>query len=189
MLEKSKDFEDIPDLYLIFITRRDFLKNGKGIYIVKRIAQGTNLVLDNGVHEFYVNLEVPAEDEDLRALQEYFKHSERTFENKAFSNLASRVNLLKGNRKGAENMNEFVEKLRTDGRTEEIVALIRKKMQKNWTPARTAELLELDEAYVETIMELIEDDPEATNYDIVIDLAFEEKRKANEKNEETEESK
>lgn len=170
MLEKSKDFEDIPDLYLIFITRRDFLKNGKGIYIVKRIAQGTDLVLDNGVHEFYVNLEVPAEDEDLRALQEYFKHSERTFEKKAFSNLASRVNLFKEDQKGVESMSGFAEELREEGRMMAIVAQIRKKYHKNYTPDQAAEALEQDKAYVEKVMEMIVEDPEATDYDIAYDL-------------------
>lgn len=184
MLEKSKEFEEIPDLYLIFITMWDFLKGGKGIYVVERIARGTRLVLDNGVHEFYVNLEVPAEDKDLRALQEYFKHSERNYESKSFPNLANRVNLLKEDKKGVESMSGFAEELRAEGREEgraegktEIVSMVRKKYHKNCTPAQAAEALELDEAYVEKVMKMITENPEATDYDIAFDLVCEKEDK------------
>lgn len=184
MLEKSKEFEEIPDLYLIFITMRDFLKGGKGIYVVERIARGTELVLDNGVHEFYVNLEVPAEDKDLRALQEYFKHSERSYESKSFPNLANRVNLLKEDKKGVDSMSGFAEELRAEGREEgraegktEIVSMVRKKYHKNCTPAQAAEALELDEAYVEKVMKMITENPEATDYDIAFDLVCEKEDK------------
>ena len=56
-LEKGNDFEAIPEVYLIYITKKDFIGRNKGINEIIRIVDGTGTILDNGVHELYVNFE------------------------------------------------------------------------------------------------------------------------------------
>ena len=60
-LEKGNDFEAIPEVYLIYITKKDFIGRNKGINEIIRIVDGTGTILDNGVHELYVNFEGAAD--------------------------------------------------------------------------------------------------------------------------------
>ena len=69
MLEKGTKFQDLPDVYMIYITEKDFLKKGKAIYHVHRIIRETNEIIENGYHEIYVNAEI----DDGTTLAEYMK--------------------------------------------------------------------------------------------------------------------
>lgn len=57
-LSPSEDFSDLPDLYMIYLTRRDFLKQRKTVYHVERQIEETKLCVNNGYHEIYINAEV-----------------------------------------------------------------------------------------------------------------------------------
>lgn len=57
LLEKGAQFDQISEVYLIYITEKDFIGAGKAINEVDRTIRGTRQILDNGVHELYVNFE------------------------------------------------------------------------------------------------------------------------------------
>lgn len=61
-------YDELPDLYLIFVTEKDFLNVRTGITRIVRIIKGTDRQIENGVHEIYANLEYPAEDEEITRL-------------------------------------------------------------------------------------------------------------------------
>ncbi len=66
---KGIKFKDLPNIYMIYITEKDFLKGGKVIYHVNRVLFETGKVVDNGYYEIYVNGEV----DDGATLAEYVK--------------------------------------------------------------------------------------------------------------------
>ena len=59
-LQKKKDFKDLPETYIIFITENDYLGYGKPLYRVRKIfdctdSDGNNLPFDDGCNILYVN--------------------------------------------------------------------------------------------------------------------------------------
>ena len=54
----NDDFSKLPDLYMIYLTLRDFIGQNKTIYHVERQIIETKSYLDNGYHEIYINAEV-----------------------------------------------------------------------------------------------------------------------------------
>ena len=51
-------FDDLPDLYMIYLTRKDFLKQNKAIYHIERQIKETKNYVNNGYYEIYINAEV-----------------------------------------------------------------------------------------------------------------------------------
>ncbi len=51
--DKGIKFEQVPDAYVIYISRNDFFEEGKTIYHVDRVLRETGKVVDNGFYEIY----------------------------------------------------------------------------------------------------------------------------------------
>ena len=62
-------FDNVPDLYMVYLTKRDFFKKGKTVYRIERYIEGTGEKVDNGYHEIYVN----AENDDKSEIAELMK--------------------------------------------------------------------------------------------------------------------
>lgn len=57
-LAKSQNFDDLPDVYMIYLTNKDIFKRGKAVYHVERVLDECNEKVSNGYHEIYINAEV-----------------------------------------------------------------------------------------------------------------------------------
>lgn len=57
-LSPNQNFSELPDLYMIYLTLRDFIGLGRTIYHVERQIAETQSYLNNGYHEIYINAEV-----------------------------------------------------------------------------------------------------------------------------------
>ena len=67
-LEKGVSYDELPDLYLIFITEKDFFAHKLGIYYVERRLKNIGNTVDNGIHEIYANLECECGNEKINEL-------------------------------------------------------------------------------------------------------------------------
>lgn len=56
--EKGVRFEELKDIYIIYISKFDLFGKGKTIYHIKRIIEETRGIVENGVHEIYVNTKI-----------------------------------------------------------------------------------------------------------------------------------
>lgn len=90
--EKGIDFKDIPDVYLIYLTKFDVFGKGRTTYHINRTIQETGDMVDNGFHEIYVNAEIDDGSETAQLMQ-YIRHTEGR--NEAFKKLSDRVQYLK----------------------------------------------------------------------------------------------
>lgn len=54
LLEKGKNFEELPETYVIFITEHDVLGKDKPLYHIGRYIFDTNEMFDDGSHILYV---------------------------------------------------------------------------------------------------------------------------------------
>lgn len=52
--EIGEMFENIPEIYIIYISEFDFLKECKTIYHIEKIIKETGTLVDDGVHEILV---------------------------------------------------------------------------------------------------------------------------------------
>ncbi|MDE6625589.1 MAG: hypothetical protein K2K56_04380 [Lachnospiraceae bacterium] len=51
-------FDQILDLYMVYISENDFIGGGKTIYHVDKVIRETGGAIDDGVHEVYVNTKI-----------------------------------------------------------------------------------------------------------------------------------
>lgn len=158
-------YDELPDLYLIFVTQKDFLNVRTGITRIVRMIKGTNRQAENGVHEIYANLEYPAEDEEVTRLLQFIRDTnDPGISRDGFRNLSERVEYLKNETGGAKKMCELLEKEwcegveegRKEGRKEgEMLHLIHqvvKKCNREIPVESIADALEEEEAMVERIL-------------------------------------
>ncbi len=54
-LDKGQKFTDLPETYVIFITKNDVLGYGNTVYTINRYIEGINQPFDDGQHIVYVN--------------------------------------------------------------------------------------------------------------------------------------
>lgn len=116
--DTGNKYDRLPELYLIFITKKDFLCVQTGMAEVVRIIRGTDRVVENGVHERYVNLEYPVADDELNRLLTYVRDTEGEVSATGFENLMNRVNYLKRESRGVKDMCMILEEEWQDGHKE-----------------------------------------------------------------------
>jgi len=94
--EKGIDYKELPDVYIIFISKFDTFNEGRTIYHINRIIEETGTIVENGTHEIYVNAAID-DKSDIAELMQYFKKS--VGEHQKFQKLCNRENILKKHRK------------------------------------------------------------------------------------------
>lgn len=164
-LGTGMEYEELPELYLIFITEKDFLCIGEGIVEVARVIERKGNRVDNGVHEIYANLEQPADDERKQRLLSFIKDTNNTdIPTEGFENLAARVRHLKSEEGGIRFMCNVIERERAEGYAEgkeegreegswlHLIRLTMKKRDKGMGTQEIADLLEEDETTIERIV-------------------------------------
>lgn len=105
-VEKGLDYKDLPDVYVIFISKFDVFHENRTIYHIDRVIQETGTVVENGTHEIYVNTAVD-DKSDIAELMQYFKKS--VGEHPKFPKTCNRVNYFKQTQEGASLMCKVVE--------------------------------------------------------------------------------
>ena len=124
-------FNDIVELYIVYISEFDFLKGGKTIYHVDKVLRETGTVVDDGLHEIFVNTVID-DGTDISELMACFMKKE--VKNPKFPALSAEVSRLKETEGGARAVCEVMEryeKIAVDKalkkeRTERIMNNIRK---------------------------------------------------------------
>lgn len=144
ILKKGQKFRELPDIYHIFITMSDFIGGGRTIYEVFRTVReadgqiNTQYPMDNGVHEIYINLEIPlGDDSELEYLLRYIKETTIENEDSRFPHIISSVNACRkeGCNMKYYNSHEFFEEGRKEGREDGLRegknSIIRKMLSMN----------------------------------------------------------
>ena len=127
ILKKGQKFQELPDIYHIFITMSDFIGGGRTIYEVFRSVREpdgqltSQYPVGNGVHEIYINLEIPlGDDSELDHLFRYIKETTTENEDARFPHIISSVNACRkdGSHMKYYSSHEFFEEGRKEGREE-----------------------------------------------------------------------
>ena len=114
-LRAGQDFEELPESYVIFITRDDALGYGLPIYHIRRMIEETQKDFRDESHIIYVNSRTQDDTElgclmhDLRC-----KNADEMYSDI----LAKRVRELKETQKGVESMCREMDQIYKEGREE-----------------------------------------------------------------------
>ena len=103
----GEDFKDILELYIVYISEFDFLKEGKTIYHVDKILRETGTVIDDGLHEIFVNTVID-DGTDIAELMSCFLKKE--VKHPKFPILSAEVTRLKETKGGTRAVCEVMEK-------------------------------------------------------------------------------
>lgn len=119
-LEKGKTYADLPEVYVIYVSKTDIWKKGRTTYLVEKYFKDTDTVYDDGQHVLYVNAAVDDGSETAKLMQ-YFKTSNP--DNMEHGELSKRVHYLKREEGGYQEMCEVTKEIfdegKAEGRTEE----------------------------------------------------------------------
>lgn len=112
MLKAGQSFDELPESYVIFITRDDMLGYGLSIYHIRRTIEETNTDFQDESHIIYVNAGVQDDTELGRLMHDLnCKKADEMYS----SILAGRVRELKETQKGVENMCREMDKIYNEG--------------------------------------------------------------------------
>ena len=113
--ERGIDYRELPDVYVVFLTRFDVFKEGKTIYHLGMSIQETGTPVSDGIHRIFANCAVD-DGSDIAELMQYFKNTEG--ENRKFPRLSNRVKYFRESQKGENYMalafDEYVQKTITE---------------------------------------------------------------------------
>ena len=159
--EKGIEYKDMPDLYMIYVTKNDFLNGNKTIYHVERRLAETGKLVYNGINEIYINAKV--DDGTLLAdFMKLIKQSNR-YNDERFPKTTKRLEFLKETQEGVNNVCDLVNnyakeyaeeyaKEYADKKVENERISLAKKMLSKDKPL--AEILDFSYLSVEKIQEL-----------------------------------
>ena len=106
-LRKGKDYSELPEVYIIFITSFDIFKKSDVCYKIKRVLDGYDEVVDNGVHEYYFYTKAN-DGSEIAKLLHYFEHTDAN--NDDFGALSDAVKLYKTTEEGVSHVCDEVRK-------------------------------------------------------------------------------
>lgn len=130
--EIGEMFENIPEIYIIYISEFDFLKECKTIYHIEKIIKETGTLVDDGVHEIFVNTSI----DDGTKISELMRCMTQKEVNDAnFPKLVKRVKFLKTSEGGTRTMCEVMENYMNEAVNEAnikaVINMLRLKIDEN----------------------------------------------------------
>ena len=154
-LNPGQDYEELPESYVIFITRDDVAGKGLPIYHADRVIEETGDMFGDGAHIIYVNSSIQNEDTDLGRLMHdlHCKNADEMYS----EILSKRVSELKETEGETGSMCEALEELMKEMRQECEINERRKTakalFQRGMSIKEIAEVISEKEATVESWLE------------------------------------
>ena len=115
LLEKSQEFEALPETYVIFITERDVMGGGLPLYHVERRVRETGLDFADGAHILYVN-GACRDASPVGRLMHDFSCADPS--QMYYGVLAERTRFFKEEKEGVVTMCRIMEEVMNEGRRE-----------------------------------------------------------------------
>ena len=138
-LEKGKEYHEMPDVHIIYISETDLWNAGKTVYKVEKKFEGTELSYHDGIFVTYVNAEVD-DGSDIAKLMHYFKTADP--KDMSQGDLSARIHFLKCEEGGYQEMCEVSEKIYNEGRLESKKETAFNMKRKGYSDTVIADILE-----------------------------------------------
>ena len=159
--EPGSTFDEVLELYIVYISEFDFLKRNKTIYHVEKILRETGEIIDDGLHEIFVNTTID-DGTDIAELMSCFTKKE--VKNPKFPLLSSEVKRLKETEGGLQSMCEVMQRYEKmaaeEAKKQERLQTIKKLLLKNCSRDFILSLDYTEAEYNEAVEELHSDNQE-----------------------------
>ena len=131
-LKKKMDFEELPNLYIIFILEHDIFRSGLPIYHVSKTLNtkdedGNNLLFDDGCNIMYINGEYRGDDALGKLMHDF---STPNADEMNYDSLADKVRFYKQDETGLQMASKIVEEYGDERATEALKQGIQQGEQK-----------------------------------------------------------
>lgn len=103
--EPGDDFEDIQELYVIYVSEEDILGTGKTFVHQEVRLKETGQIINDGLHVMYVNAEIISDSKIARYMEQFKKPF---IDSDEFENLKNRVNGIKSDKTEVQKMSKEV---------------------------------------------------------------------------------
>ncbi|MCH5263690.1 MAG: hypothetical protein J1F42_12310 [Lachnospiraceae bacterium] len=129
ILEKGKDYSELPAVTMVYLTKEDIIGGGKGGYLIERkenvmenltdtdSGQNDTMNISNEVKEWYYNLKCRTGDDKIDELLAYFKDSDPYYKTETFPRIVEQVRYFKIQKKGVDIMCEIADRIREEGKS------------------------------------------------------------------------
>ena len=107
-LVKGKSFKDLPENYVIFVTKRDYLQGNLPIYHIHRTIDENGKQFNDGSHIIYVNNKIQDNTPLGRLMHDF---SCKNPDDMYYENLAKKIKYFKEEEEGVQKMGDVMEKL------------------------------------------------------------------------------
>lgn len=118
LLEKGKNYTELNETYVIFITEKDVLGKGLPLYHVERTIKETNELFNDGSHIIFVNGQYTNNTDAIGKLMHDFRCTNAS--DMHYSELAEKVKYFKETEGGSGTMCKLLEDMRNE--TAETIA-------------------------------------------------------------------
>lgn len=187
------NFNQLNDTYLVMIMPFDLFGEGRYRYTFEYLCrENTEIKLADGATKIFLNTKGTVREgvsQELIDFLQYVENSSRIPEaaksNERLKRIHNKVHQIKRNEEmGVRYMQDWEEKVmikeegraeglakgkeegRAEGRAEGIIAIIRRKRDKGMDAAAISDLLELEDGYVQKVIELLEEKENRTDVQV-----------------------
>ncbi|MBQ8210096.1 MAG: PD-(D/E)XK nuclease family transposase [Clostridia bacterium] len=148
LLEKGKDYTELTETYIIFITENDVLGKNLPLYHMERKVLETDELFDDGSHIIFVNGQYNNPDNAIGKLMHDFRCTKA--DDMHYSQLADKVRYFKETEGGSSAMCKMMEEMRKNAVIEKATENALKMLKDNIPLEKVAEYsgLSLDEIQI-----------------------------------------
>ena len=112
-------YDEILDVYIVYISEFDFLKGGMTIYHVDKMIRENGIAVNDGLHEIFVNTAIN-DGSDIAELMACFERKE--INSPKFPKLTQRMKELKTTEGGASAVCEVMQKYEEQAAKQAVIA-------------------------------------------------------------------
>jgi hypothetical protein len=158
----GQKFENLKEIYIIFIVRKDYFRKMKDMYQIERMNVDDAVIVDDKEHIIIVNGEYDGDDEIGRLMHDFQCENP---DDMYYEILRNRVRYFKEDERGRQEMCAIWEEIRNDGviegkikgKIEEKISTLLKQLSKKFGKTITIELkTEIENSNKESLDELAE---------------------------------
>lgn len=148
--EPGMNFENVKDVYIVYISEKDFFKAGLTTYHIDKIIRENGITVEDGLHEIFVNAAVD-DGSNIAELMQCFK--QKDLNNLKFKAVTRRFKELKETEGGLNAMCKIMEDIVKEENEkilkEENIKRIVKMISKSYSKEEVLELAYTEEEYEE----------------------------------------
>ena len=150
--ETENNFKKVKDVYIIYISEKDFFKGGFTTYHIDKVIRENGITVDDGLHEIFVNASVN-DGSNIAELMQCF--TQKNLNNPKFRAVTRRFKELKETEGGLTVMCKLMDDIVKEEKKEENIKRIKKMINKGYSKEDILDLDYTEDEYKEAEKELL----------------------------------